>query len=106
MNRTPALRIDAPGDDGRPACSRVSPRGDIALTDFRGTCVRTVSQIESDFGLPHAITSGRDLMMLKPGTLTVGTNVLGTEARANSGTRPGSPFSHGTNPRRASILKP
>ncbi len=77
----------------------------LALTDSRGTRVRTVFQLENYSGLRHVVIPARDLALLQPGVITVGTNVLDTEVRANTGV-PRLSVSHETSQRRAWILQP
>lgn len=77
----------------------------LALTDSRGTRVRTVFQLENYSGLNHVVVPARDLRLLQPGVITVGTNCLDTEVRVNPGV-PRVSVSMETNQRRAWILQP
>ena len=77
----------------------------LALTDARGTRVRTVFQLENYSGLRRVVVPARDLAQLLPGVIIVGTNVLDTEVRANTGT-PRLSVTHETNQQRAWILQP
>jgi hypothetical protein len=77
----------------------------LALTDTRGTRVRTVFQLENYTGLRRVVLPARDLALLQPGPIQVGTNLLDTEVRANTGV-PRVLVSHETNQRRVWILRP
>jgi len=77
----------------------------LALTDARGTRVRTVFQLENYSGLKRVTIPARDLALLKPGIILVGTNVLDTEVRVSTGV-PRLSVTHETNQRRAWILRP
>lgn len=77
----------------------------LALTDERGTRVRTVFQLENYSGLKRVTIPARDLALLQPGIILVGTNVLDTEVRVSTGV-PRLSVTHETNQRRAWILRP
>jgi hypothetical protein len=77
----------------------------LSLTDSRGMRLRTVFQLENYSGLKHVTIPARDIALLQPGLILVGTNVLDTEVRANVG-RPRLSVSLETNQRRAWILSP
>ena len=77
----------------------------LTLTDSRGMRVRTVFQLENYSGLKRVTIPARDIALLQPGLILVGTNVLDTEVRANVG-RPRLAVSMETNQRRAWILSP
>jgi len=77
----------------------------LALTDARGTRVRTVFQLENYSGLMRVVIPARDLALLQPGAIQVGTNVLDTEVRVATGV-PRMSITHETNQRRVWILQP
>jgi hypothetical protein len=77
----------------------------LALTDESGTRVRFNLQLQNYSGLKRVVIPARDLALLQPGPIQVGTNVLDTEVRVNTGV-PRLSITHETNQRRVWILEP